>query len=124
MKKLFVSVPMRGRTHEEIIADMAKMHKIAEVFEGEELELIDSFVTDKTPETHDHALWCLGESIKRLAEADVFIGIESCWRWRGCEIEARAAQEYGIKTYFVPSGVMVGVERDCCDEPKTTPVNG
>lgn len=42
MKKLFVSVPMKGRTEEEIKASIQKMKKIAEIYEGEELELIDS----------------------------------------------------------------------------------
>lgn len=42
MKKLFVSVPMKGRTEEEIKASIQKMKKIAEICEGEDLELIDS----------------------------------------------------------------------------------
>lgn len=44
MKKLFVSVPMKGRTETEIKASIQKMKKIAEVYEGEELELIDSYL--------------------------------------------------------------------------------
>ena len=46
MKKLFVSVPMKGRTEEEIKASIQKMKKIAEIYEGEELELIDSYIED------------------------------------------------------------------------------
>ena len=41
MKKLFVSVPMEGRTEEEIKTSIQKMKKIAEAYEREELELID-----------------------------------------------------------------------------------
>ena len=48
MKKLFVSVPMKGRTEEEIKASIQKMKKIAEIYEGEELKLIDSY-TKSTP---------------------------------------------------------------------------
>ena len=33
MKKLFVSVPMKGRTEEEIKASIQKMKKIAEIYE-------------------------------------------------------------------------------------------
>ena len=36
MKKLFVSVPMRGRTEDEIRVSIEKMKKIAEIYEGEE----------------------------------------------------------------------------------------
>ena len=32
MKKLFVSVPMKGRTEEEIKASIQKMKKIAEIY--------------------------------------------------------------------------------------------
>ena len=46
MKKLFVSVPMKGRTEEEIKASIQKMKKIAEIYEGEELELIESYIED------------------------------------------------------------------------------
>ena len=49
MKKLFVSVPMKGRTEEEIKASIQKMKKIAEIYEGEELELIDSYIEDNPP---------------------------------------------------------------------------
>ena len=75
MKKLFVSVPMKGRTEEEIKASIQKMKKIAEVYEGEELELIDSYIEDNPPQNKNQAVWYLGESIKKLAQADVFIGI-------------------------------------------------
>lgn len=75
MKKLFVSVPMKGRTEEEIKASIQKMKKIAEIYEGEELELIDSYIEDNPPKDSKEAVWFLGESLKKLAQADVFMGI-------------------------------------------------
>lgn len=67
MKKLFVSVPMKGRTEEEIKASIQKMKKIAEIYEGEELELIDSYIEDNPPKDSKEAVWYLGESLKKLA---------------------------------------------------------
>lgn len=64
MKKLFVSVPMKGRTEEEIKASIQKMKKIAEIYEGEELELIDSYIEDNPPKDSKEAVWYLGESLK------------------------------------------------------------
>lgn len=61
MKKLFVSVPMKGRTEEEIKASIQKMKKIAEIYEGEELELIDSYIEDNPPKDSKEAVWYLGE---------------------------------------------------------------
>lgn len=81
MKKLFVSVPMKGRTEEEIKASIQKMKKIAEIYEGEELELIDSYIEDNPPKDNNEAVWYLGESLKKLAQADVFVGIDDVWNW-------------------------------------------
>ena len=101
MKKLFVSVPMKGRTEEEIKASIKKMKKIAEIYEGEELELIDSYIEDNPPKDSKEAVWYLGESLKKLAQADVFIGIDEAYDWNSCYIERDTAQRYGIKTYIV-----------------------
>lgn len=101
MKKLFVSVPMKGRTEEEIKASIQKMKKIAEIYEGEELELIDSYIEDNPPKDSKEAVWYLGESLKKLAQADVFIGIDEAYDWNDCCIEKDTAYRYGIKMYIV-----------------------
>lgn len=102
MKKLFVSVPMKGRTEKEIKASIQKMKKVAEIYEGEELELIDSYVEDNPPKGNKEAVWYLGESLKKLAQADVFIGICESYDWNGCCIERETADKYGIKAYTIP----------------------
>ena len=102
MKKLFVSVPMKGRTKEEIKANIQKMKKIAEIYEGEELELIDSYIEDNPPKDSKEAVWYLGESLKKLAQADVFIGICESYDWNGCCIERETADKYGIRAYAIP----------------------
>lgn len=107
MKKLFVSVPMRGRTEEEIKASIQKMKKIAEIYEGEELELIDSYIEDNPPKDSKEAIWYLSESIKKLAQADVFIGIRESFDWNGCQIERETAEKYGIKAYAVPAEYVI-----------------
>lgn len=107
MKKLFVSVPMKGRTEEEIKASIQKMKKIAEIYEGEELELIDSYIEDNPPKDSKEAVWYLGESLKKLAQADVFIGICESYDWNGCCIEREAAEKYGIKAYMIPARYVI-----------------
>lgn len=107
MKKLFVSVPMKGRTEEEIKASIQKMKKIAEIYEGEELELIDSYIEDNPPKSNNEAVWYLGESLKKLAQADIFAGINEAYDWNGCYIERDTAQRYGIKAYIVPARYVI-----------------
>ena len=101
MKKLFVSVPMKGRTEEEIRESIDKMKKIAEVYEGEKLELIDSYIEDNPPQNNNQAIWYLSKSIEKLANADIFIGITDTWDWNGCCVEEEVARRYGIKSYRV-----------------------
>ena len=103
MKKLFVSVPMKGRTEEEIRKSIDKMKKIAEIYEGEELELIDSYIEHHPPQDCKQAIWYLGESLKKLSEADVFVTIDETWSWAGCQTERDVAERYGIKRHIVPA---------------------
>lgn len=123
MKKLFVSVPMKGRTEGEIKKSIQKMKKIAEIFEGEELELIDSYIEDNPPKDNNQAIWFLGESLKKLAQADVFIGIAENYDWNGCSIERETAEKYGIETYMIPARYVIDdynallnrLHPTCCD---------
>lgn len=101
MKKLFISVPMRGRTEENIKKSMDKMHKIAEIVFDQELERIESYIPDRAPEDIVNSrVWYLGESIKMLAQADYFIGVGYS-SFAGCNIEANIANEYCIPRTFV-----------------------
>lgn len=102
MKKLFVSVPMRGRTEEEIRESFAKMKRIAEAYEGEELELIDTWIPEEPPEgAKTSAVWYLGKSLEMLSTADVYIGVGTYGYFPGCCVEEEVAQLYKIKHYHV-----------------------
>ena len=107
MKKLFVSVPMQGRTEEEIRASIAKMKTIAEAYEGEKLELIDTYMTEEPSMDCNKSLWYLSKSLEKLAITDIFIGIEDVFHWRGCKIETDAAKLYGIKSYKVAPDIVI-----------------
>lgn len=127
MKKLFVSVPMKGRTEKEIKESIQKMKKIAEIYEGEELELIDSYIEDNPPKSNNQAVWYLGESLKKLAQADVFIGIREAYDWNGCLIEKETVSKYRIKCYEVSAKYVIDgydallrkLHPVCCDEMPT-----
>lgn len=99
MKKLFISMPMRGRTPEAIKYSMERVHKMAEVVFGEELELIDSYIEEEKPADIKAAIYYLGESIKKMAEADYCVCISPTLfngYYPGCEIEYEMAIKYGI----------------------------
>lgn len=101
MKKLFISCPMKGRTEENIRKSMDKMHKMAEIIFEQELEVIPSYIEDNPPGNSKQAVWYLGKSIQLLSQADYFIGIEWSDFFKGCEIESKVANSYGIRSAFV-----------------------
>lgn len=94
--KLFVSVPMNGRTEEAIKNSITKMHKMAELILSEEFELIDSYMDDGVIGDGKQSIWYLGEAIKKLSEADYMIGLAEIENNSGCIIEREVALRYGI----------------------------
>ena len=101
MKKLFISCPMRGRKEEDIKKSFERMHKIAEAVFDEKLEVIDTFIQNDPPATKSIAIWYLGESIKKMANADYFIGIKNCWGYHGCMVEKCVADLYDIPSFLI-----------------------
>lgn len=102
MKKLFISCPMKNRTKKNIDRSMEKMHKLAEIIFDQELEVIPTWIDEEpTAECVNPGVWYLGKSIELLAQADYFIGIQYRDFFNGCDIEARTARAYGIKSTYV-----------------------
>lgn len=97
MKKLFISQPMRGLSDDEILKAREGIRVKAEQVIGEEVELIDSFVSEYPGEINKQIpVWYLGKSIQFLSQADV-VYFGGDWRnARGCKIEHKIAKEYGI----------------------------
>lgn len=101
MRKLFVSVPMKGYTLDEIQSNQTKMHFLAEKHFNEKFELIDSIILDEPPMNCNFGLWYLSKSLEKLSIADFFIGIEDSNNFVGCMLERLAAKTYNIKSYII-----------------------
>lgn len=98
MKKVFLSVPMKGRTKERIEDSLEKMKAIAKIaLDNEEIEFINTLVEEQPPyETSNEAIWYLGKSIELLSQADVLVCVDTPY-WLhayGCENEKRIFQDY------------------------------
>lgn len=100
-KKLFISCPMKGRTEEAIRHDMDRMHKMAEIVFDQELEVIHTVIENDPPKGVNWPIWYLGESIKKMAEADYFIGVDHCEIAHGCNVETHIARSHGIPSTYV-----------------------
>ena len=94
--KLFISCPMKGRTEENIKKSFEVMQRIAEAYTGETLEVVNHY-EPKTFEGDADLIRRLSESIRLMAEADYFITFENYYEYRGCSVENRVAELYGLK---------------------------
>ena len=88
--KIFLSQPMNGLSDDEIIRVRENVKKML----AENDVLIDSFIEEAPAKAAP--LCYLGESIKLLGGADVAVFAPGWENARGCRIERRCAEEYGI----------------------------
>ena len=97
MKKLFVSLPMRDRTEEDIRCEQEMLRDIVEKEFDEEFELIETFEAGVEPPSDvKNGCWYLGQSICKLALADLVIFSDSWKAAPGCLIEHMVCALYDI----------------------------
>ena len=95
-KKVFISLPMSNRSKAEIETDIAYYFADAEKRAGEELELINSLLSDEEVSSL-MPLTCLSKSLECMSLAH-YVYFGKGWDTaRGCKIEHECAKEYGYK---------------------------
>ena len=96
MKKLFISLPMKGKTKEEIISEI---ERIKEKILGEKYEIINSIVKESALKKFN-PIRRMSESIKYLSEADVVFFAKWWEESRGCRVESHIAYEYWLEILY------------------------
>lgn len=92
MLKLFISLPMNGLSEDKIKSNMIEAKAEAERIMGQPMELLDTLFDFREG---THPLVYLGESLKKMAEANV-VYFHLGWKQaRGCFVEHIAAVKYG-----------------------------
>lgn len=100
--KVFISMGMRDKTIEEIRETMNDIANTLKKRFKEDIEVIDTVVEDfENLEVKNEGLYCLGKSIELLSTADLVVFAEDWDSYRGCKIEHRCAEEYGLKIMYV-----------------------
>ena len=99
--RVFLSQPMRGFIDEEIINRRNKdIEQLKKHFGDKPFELIDTLFKEEATAKHKGVEY-LARSIAEMANAD-YIAMDSYSRLhRGCLIEHRIAEEYGIKIIYL-----------------------
>lgn len=93
--KAFISIPMNGRTTEEITNEI---HQITEDIKskcGSDTVIIDSMISNQFDDTCP--LYYLGKSLELMSQADVAYFAKDWNKYRGCVIEHIAALKYDIE---------------------------
>lgn len=91
--KVFISMPMKGKTDEQIREEMEGWK---ESFPFNDCEFIDSIIPDHENHT---PLENLGEAIKLLDKADAAFFTKGWEDAAGCRIERAVCHNYGIEVY-------------------------
>lgn len=100
--KVFLSMGMRDKTPEQIKEEREKIANTLRKVLNTDIEVIDSLVKEfEILAIKNKALYCLGKSIELLSTADLVVFAEDWDSYRGCKIEHRCAEEYGLKIMYV-----------------------
>ena len=72
--KVFLSQPMRGKTHEEILSNIREVQEfLTKYLDSTNIEIIESY----SPKNKDkEPLVALGDSIKEMAKADLAVFLD------------------------------------------------
>ena len=101
MKKLFISQPMTGLSHEQILLERNRAYeKAKEVLKDDVVVVLDSYFYDYNPTNNRIPLQYLAKSLTVLADADIVYFAEGWDQARGCALEHAIAEQYGINNIF------------------------
>ena len=95
--KVFLSHPMNNIPYDEIfrIRNDA-ISKISKLYPDTEIEIIDNYTHLNAPKNAGR-LYHLGISIGQMEEADIIYFCKGWTKAKGCQIEYRVADLYGLK---------------------------
>lgn len=98
MKKVFVSLPMQGRTKEEIIQEQARLLAVVAKRIREKLSLVESFIEDADKLDPREII---EESLRRMARANLVVFAPGWEDTRGCRIEHQYASLCRIPVLYI-----------------------
>lgn len=108
--KVFISVPMKGYTDEEIEKNIDRMIEISEVLlkDKERATYVDNFhsairhgLPKVAPDNKHEELYYLGHALQLMADCDILVIPDDMFHHSGCMIEEDAANYYGLTIYKI-----------------------
>lgn len=102
-KKLFISLPMRGKHPEELYDTMLDIcEKVNNALKDDgPFEFINTIWNDSEPEDIKHHTYYLGKSISAMSQADLVVFHPNWHTAPGCVIEYEICKYYKIPYYML-----------------------
>lgn len=97
MKKVFVSIPLKGRSKEQIQDSLDKIKGAVEGLLEGDVEILHQDVEDLPDfdkDNEEDSLEFLGKDLELMAGADYFATIECNWDYRHCSLEEDIFRRY------------------------------
>lgn len=94
--KVFISMPMRGESTEEIVKTRSQIfEQVKKDFPEDKLELLDQIIEEDCPfKGSDAGIWYLAKSIEIMAEAELVVFAPHWHLAPGCRAEKFIAESY------------------------------
>lgn len=90
---------MKSKSTEQVRVEMNKVFDVIKQQLKNEPELIDSIIdgadTNIAIQGDNAGIWYLGESLKKMSEADLVFFVNDWENYRGCSTERKVAEAYG-----------------------------
>lgn len=102
--KVFISIPMRGRTDKEIDEDRKSIMDYIQQIIGPCREVPSHFNSKMVEKLKP--LECLGMSLELMSHSDVVVFADGWEEARGCRIEHECALQYGYQIIDLSDGQM------------------
>ncbi len=91
--KIFLSQPMTGRTHEQIVTER---QEYIDYFELHGHEVIDTVFNFDDVDVKHIGVYYMGYSIVAMADADLVVFMDGWQNSRGCKLEYELAKQYEV----------------------------
>lgn len=93
--KVMISLPMNGKKDSDV---RKRMKELTKEFDKLHIEVVDSFLTDEVKNSYHPAVYYLGRTLMKFMHNVDAVYFDEGWKEaRGCRIERKICEEYGIK---------------------------
>lgn len=93
--KVMISLPMSGEPDSFV---KMKIEKLTEKFNKLHIEVLDSFIEDEMPSYYNNeGLYYMARSVDIMAKCDAIYFAKGWQGSKGCNIERKIAESYGLK---------------------------